>query len=135
MLYPYRLSLAKCRDPGDDADLNKLLTTNTYSTSPPSNMSSPAPLLRPPIPGGRQSSGTRTPRLGLAIPPSPSVRPVNGAAQQSARPPPPKLSLATPMGSTATPYEHNPLQKNGRPSLSLTTGQSASGGSESSAAH
>ena len=105
-------------------------------------MSSPAPLLRPPIPGGRQASGSRTPRLGLAIPLSPNARPLNSAVQMSgfppqpsARPPPPKLSLATPMGTTATPYEHTPSQKNGRPSLSLTTGQSASGGSESSAAH
>jgi mitogen-activated protein kinase kinase len=107
-------------------------------------MASPVPLLRPPIPGGRQASGARTPRLGLAIPPSPNVRPVNGLAQPSAmggRPALPKLSLATPMGSTATPYEQNGLQ-NGRPQLSLSsvtqqplTGQSASGGSESSAAH
>ncbi|KAI6251502.1 MAP kinase kinase MKK1/SSP32 [Erysiphe necator] len=31
-------------------------------------MSSPAPLLRPPIPGSRQNGGSRTPRLGLSIP-------------------------------------------------------------------
>jgi mitogen-activated protein kinase kinase len=104
-------------------------------------MSSPAPLLRPPIPGGRQSSGTRTPRLGLAIPPSPNVRPVNGGALSgvpsqvgSARPSLPKLQLATPMGSTATPYEQSSLQ-NGRPNPQPIAGQSASGGSESSAAH
>jgi mitogen-activated protein kinase kinase len=105
-------------------------------------MSSPAPLLRPPIPGGRQSSGTRTPRLGLAIPPSPNVRPVNGVGSLSgvssqggsARPSLPKLQLATPMGSTATPYEQSSLQ-NGRPNPQPITGQSASGGSESSAAH
>jgi mitogen-activated protein kinase kinase len=38
------------------------------------------------------------------------------------------------MGSAQTPYEQTPLQ-NGRPSVQTTTGQSASGGSESSAAH
>jgi mitogen-activated protein kinase kinase len=99
-------------------------------------MSSPAPLLRPPIPGSRNNSGTRTPRLGLAIPPSPNVRPVNGiSGQQSARPAPPKLSIATPMGSSATPFEHNAFQS-GHPNLQQPlTGQSASGGSESSAAH
>lgn len=97
------------------------------------------------MPGGRQSSGTRTPRLGLAIPPSPNVRPLNGPVQlsglplqQSARPSLPKLQLATPMGSTATPYEQNSLQ-NGRPQpqpyTGPYTGLSASGGSESSAAH
>ncbi|POS85191.1 kinase-like protein [Erysiphe pulchra] len=31
-------------------------------------MSSPAPLLRPPIPGSRQNGSPRTPRLGLSIP-------------------------------------------------------------------
>lgn len=107
-----------------------------HSTVVTPNMSSPAPLLRPPIPGSRQNSGTRTPRLGLAIPPSPNVRPVNGLIPQtSARPTPPKLSLATPMGSSATPYEQTALQ-NGRPHPQQPlTGQSASGGSESSAAH
>jgi len=38
------------------------------------------------------------------------------------------------MGSTATPYEQNGLQ-NGRPQPQPYTGQSASGGSESSTAH
>jgi mitogen-activated protein kinase kinase len=105
-------------------------------------MSSPAPLLRPSIPGGRQNGGTRTPRLGLAIPPSPNMRPVNNTAAisgaplqgSSARPSLPKLQLATPMGSTATPSEQSSLQ-NGRPNPQPLTGQSASGGSESSAAH
>ena len=107
-------------------------------------MSSPAPLLRPPIPGSRPG-GARTPRLGLAIPPSPSAKPVNGGPQpgalslqmpgaMSSRPSLPRLQLATPMGSSQTPYEQQPLQ-NGRPSVSINTTQSASGGSESSAAH
>jgi mitogen-activated protein kinase kinase len=106
-------------------------------------MSSPAPLLRPPIPGSR-NAGARTPRLGLAIPPPPNVKPVNGGpqpgglslqmpGQTSSRPSLPRLQLATPMGSSQIPYEQ-PLQ-NGRPSGQPQTGQSASGGSESSAAH
>lgn len=110
-------------------------------------MSSPAPLLRPPIPGSRSNGGARTPRLGLAIPPSPSAKPVDGAAaarpaglslqmpgQMAPRPSLPRLQLATPMGSSQTPYEQSGLQ-NGRPSVQATAGQSASGGSESSAAH
>jgi mitogen-activated protein kinase kinase len=126
----------------NDANPKKSSSTSFPSLDPsPPNMSSPAPLLRPPIPGGRQSSGTRTPRLGLAIPPSPNVRPLNSAVQlsglpqpQSGRPSLPKLQLATPMGSTTTPYEQHGLQ-NGRPQPQPYTGQSASGGSESSAAH
>lgn len=122
-------------------------------------MSSPAPLLRPPIPGARGGSAPRTPRLGLAIPPSPNARPANGptsnanaayqnlslntlslnptphiASQQApvGRPSLPKLQLATPLGSTSTPGS----VPNGRPGLSLAMpGASASGGSESSAAH
>ncbi|QBZ61321.1 hypothetical protein PoMZ_08270 [Pyricularia oryzae] len=90
-------------------------------------LSSPAPLLRPAIPGAR-SAGARTPRLGLAIPPSPNVKPVGGAP---GRPPLPTLHLATPMGSSVTPHEQPP----GRPSIVTQQGQSASGGSESSAAH
>lgn len=109
-------------------------------------MSSPAPLLRPPIPGGRNAGGARTPRLGLAIPPSPNAKPVNNGGpppmglslqmpgQVSSRPSLPRLQLATPMGTNATPYEQPSLQ-NGRPNISIATGQSASGGSESSAAH
>lgn len=62
-------------------------------------MASPVPLLRAPVPGGRNQSGTRTPRLGLAIPPSPSHRPVAGTNN------PPQLSLATPMGSQGAPQE------------------------------
>ncbi|CRG85820.1 mitogen-activated protein kinase kinase [Talaromyces islandicus] len=87
-------------------------------------MSSPAPLLRPPVPGARSNSGSRTPRLTLGIPPSPSMKPVNppngGDAdnnnvsgiplpQPSTRPAPPTLRLATPMLST------NASSDNGRP--------------------
>lgn len=107
--------------------------TSVPQQSSPSNvptMSSPAPLLRPALGGGRPG-GARTPRLGLAIPPSPNAKPVGGAVGAApARPQLPTLHLATPMGSTVTPYEQPP-----RPMVTLQTGQSASGGSESSAAH
>ncbi|UKZ54821.1 hypothetical protein TrVGV298_008634 [Trichoderma virens] len=90
-------------------------------------MNSPAPLLRPAIPGNR---GRAAPRLGLAIPPSPNVKPVgNLTIQPPARPPLPTLHLATPMGSQVTPYEQPARQQGIQP------GQSAGGGSESSAAH
>ncbi|KAF1350965.1 putative MAP kinase [Delphinella strobiligena] len=100
-------------------------------------MSSPAPLLRPPIPGSRNQSGSRTPKLGLAIPPSPHVRPLNPAAviDSHAMPPlqiprnaPPKLSLATPMGSRGTPQETRGAAKMKLPPLQVT-GLSASAGS------
>lgn len=90
-------------------------------------MSSPAPLLRPPVPGARNNGGPRTPRLTLGIPPSPNVKPVNPQAQDprisdiplpqaSTRPTPPQLRIATPMGSNVqqsqdiarpTPYLSN----------------------------
>ncbi|TGO27768.1 hypothetical protein BPAE_0037g00540 [Botrytis paeoniae] len=113
-------------------------TSSNLSLNSLPNMSSPAPLLRPPIPGSRQNGGARTPRLGLAIPPSPNAKPVNAPATKGltlqmpgsmpARPALPRLQLATPMGSNATPYEQS-----GRGAVA--PGQSASGGSESSAAH
>lgn len=104
-------------------------------------MSSPAPLLRPPIPGGnRSSSGTRVPRLGLAIPPSPGMKPVNGITtgnvpellqlqRPTSRPALPQLRLATPSGSNATPQERGALQ-NGRPPPQPYGGSSASGASD-----
>jgi hypothetical protein len=129
----------------NDLQLNTSIPQALPAYNP--NMSSPVPLLRPPIPGARGSGGPRVPRLGLSIPPSPNVRPLNDGMsnsgvpllssvplQRSARPTPPKLSLATPMGSTASPYDHSNLQ-NGRPNPQPNAGQSASGGSESSAAH
>ncbi|PSS18765.1 hypothetical protein M430DRAFT_101449 [Amorphotheca resinae ATCC 22711] len=104
-------------------------------------MSSPAPLLRPPIPGNRQNGGPKAPRLGLAIPPSPNAKPAHPPplslqmpSQAPSRPSLPRLQLATPMGSNQTPYEQAGLQ-NGRPTLQTNANQSASGGSESSAAH
>ncbi|KAJ6780296.1 hypothetical protein PWT90_07536 [Aphanocladium album] len=87
-------------------------------------MNSPAPFLRPAIAGSRPG-GSRTPRLGLAIPPSPSVKPVT-----QGRPPLPTMNVATPMGSQVAPYEQ-PLRLN----TCAQPGQSAGAGSESSAAH
>ncbi|PHH79114.1 hypothetical protein CDD80_5580 [Ophiocordyceps camponoti-rufipedis] len=89
------------------------------------HLSSPAPLLRPAIPGGR-NGGPRAPRLGLAIPSSPNAKPVGS---QPPRPPLPTLHLATPMGSQITPHEQVPSRSQG-----AQPGQSAGGGSESSAA-
>lgn len=108
-------------------------TANPVISAPTPNLvpqlSSPAPILRPAIPGGRP--GGRTPRLGLAIPPSLNVKAVGGQAAQPApsRPPLPTLNLATPMGSQTAPYEHHPRSQGAQP------GHSADGGSESSAAH
>lgn len=105
-------------------------------------MSSPAPLLRPPIPGANRS-GTRAPRLGLAIPPSPSQKPIAGDGgvpeipqlpqlhKPSSRPMPPQLRLATPQGSNATPQESISLP-NGRPPPQSHAGNSASGASDAS---
>lgn len=95
-------------------------------------MSSPVPLLRPPVPGGRSQSGNRTPRLTLGIPPSPSAKPVNPDAaapteiprltlatkstpKLSLATPMPKLSLATPMGSHS--YVQEAGSTNFRPSI------------------
>lgn len=85
-------------------------------------MTSPVPLLRAPVPGGRSQSGSRTPKLTLGIPPSPSQRPLTQDGQPGHEIPkfslasqggPPKLSLATPMGSLAS--------HGGPPKLSLAT--------------
>ncbi|KAL9085023.1 MAG: hypothetical protein Q9159_004928 [Coniocarpon cinnabarinum] len=101
-------------------------------------MTSPAPLLRPPVPGGsRSNSGTRAPKLGLAIPPSPSVRPVNTETKETeaprpVKPAPPSLRLATPMGSNATPREGRRAQPV-LPPLQVAP-MSTAGSSETSAA-
>ncbi|KAI0480134.1 kinase-like protein [Xylariaceae sp. FL0804] len=86
--------------------------------------SSPGPL-RPALGGAR--SGARTPRLGLAIPPSPNVKPVGNPVAGATSRPQLTVHVATPMGSTVAPYE--------QPRSTAQPGQSASGGSESSAAH
>jgi mitogen-activated protein kinase kinase len=103
------------------------------SASPIPQLPSAPPSLRPAV-GGRPG-GARTPRLGLAIPPSPNAKPVgdtNGQAPLGARARPalPTLHLATPMGSQVTPHEQPPRSQSGP-----QPGQSAGGGSESSAAH
>ncbi|KAK4983619.1 Protein kinase C signaling pathway involved MAPKK protein [Elasticomyces elasticus] len=106
-------------------------------------MASPAPLLRPPMAGSRNNSGSRVPRLGLAIPPSPHARPVNGTGVSEAvhmpplqmpRQTPPKLSLATPMGSNVTPQEGRLASRGRLPPLQIS-GLSASGGSSDESAH
>jgi mitogen-activated protein kinase kinase len=98
-------------------------------------MSSPAPLLRPAIPGARSQSGSRTPRLTLGIPPSPSGNPVTGEAQPSvpelpqlpqfrtsSRPSLPKLSLATHGSSQgASSQDSRPSSRPSAPKLSLAT--------------
>ncbi|KAL2155945.1 hypothetical protein VTH82DRAFT_687 [Thermothelomyces myriococcoides] len=98
--------------------------------NPPSQvptMPAAPPMLRPAIPGSRPARAG--PRLGLAIPPSPNAKPVNNPVAPPQRPALPTLHLATPMGSNVVPQEQaQPL----KPALGL---QSASGGSESSAAH
>lgn len=107
-------------------------------------MSSPVPLLRPPVPGGnRNNSGARTPRLGLAIPPSPSQKPVSGngavpelaplqpVSRPSSRPAPPQLRLATPMGSSSTPQD-TPGLTNGRPAPQPYVAPTATGNSDGS---
>jgi mitogen-activated protein kinase kinase len=126
-----------------NADTVKLFNTLDQDIQPSMSSPAPVPLLRPPIPGGRQNSGMKTPRLGLAIPPSPNTQPAKPAGlslqmpgQMASRPSLPRLQLATPMGSNQTPplYDQGHLQ-NGRPSTQSNANQSASGGSESSAAH
>jgi mitogen-activated protein kinase kinase len=102
-------------------------------------MSSSVPLLRPPVPGGRNNNGSpRAPKLTLGIPPSPSAKPVNGSApalmpqpapqpvphiqtqptpqpqRPSGRPAPPRLQLATPMDSQQN-VSQPALMPNGRP--------------------
>lgn len=98
-------------------------------------MSSSVPLLRPPVPGGRNNNGSpRAPKLTLGIPPSPNAKPVNGSApalvpqpvpqiqtqptpqpqRPSGRPAPPRLQLATPMGNQQD-VSQPALMPNGRP--------------------
>ncbi|KAL8980733.1 MAG: hypothetical protein Q9177_005795 [Variospora cf. flavescens] len=128
-------------------DQDKSTDASTLDHNNPDNqqtMSSPVPLLRPPVPGGsRNNSAARTPRLGLAIPPSPSQKPVSGAGsvpdlaplqpvtRPSSRPAPPQLRLATPQGSNATPQEGQGLANN-RPPPQPHAGTSASGNSDGS---
>ncbi|KAK3112386.1 Protein kinase C signaling pathway involved MAPKK protein, partial [Teratosphaeriaceae sp. CCFEE 6253] len=113
-------------------------------------MASPAPLLRPPIPGGgRSAQGHKLPRLGLAIPPSPGQRPVNSSAApplsetMSGLPPLsipgkqhlPKLSVATPMGTRQAPQEGQQPRRRGPPLVMPGGGLTPSGGSSDDSAH
>jgi mitogen-activated protein kinase kinase len=112
-------------------------------------MSSSVPLLRPPVPGGRNNSGSpRAPKLTLGIPPSPNAKPVNGTApalvpqpvpqidtqstpqpqRSSGRPAPPRLQLATPMKSQQNLHQ-SAVMPNGRPAPPpLTMNTSGLGG-------
>lgn len=100
-------------------------------------MTSPAPLLRPPVPGAHRN---KRPPLSLGIPPSPNVKPVNQAGtvigpdgqQQPSRPAPPQLRLATPMGSKSVPHDNTALY-NGRPIPQHYNGNSANGFDDSAA--
>ncbi|EKG17438.1 hypothetical protein MPH_05369 [Macrophomina phaseolina MS6] len=131
--------------PNQPASGSRPSTPQHQAQSQP-GMSTPAPLLRPPIPGARSHSSPRAPRLGLSIPPSPNARPVvNGHTvdapqmpalhppQQSlqSRPkPPPLLQLATPSGSQTAPQENGP--RRGAPLKLNIPGASASGSSDAS---
>lgn len=96
-------------------------------------MSSPVPLLRAPVPGARNQSGSGAPRLTVGIPPSPNIKPVTGEGQPPAltpemfqsgstsRPAAPKLSLATPLGTQGAPQESRPSSRPSAPKLSLAT--------------
>jgi mitogen-activated protein kinase kinase len=101
-------------------------------------MASPAPLLRPPIPGSRDTSASRTPKLGLAIPPSPNARPLNTTNSYAVAPlqipprqGPPKLSLATPMGSHGVPQETTRAARGKLPPLQITGLSTPQGGGSS----
>ena len=85
-------------------------------------MSSPAPLLKPPVPG---ASRNKPPRLTVGIPLSPNVKPVNPtgitpvpdtslAPRTSSRPAPPQLRLATPVGIQGNPNDGGSVYS-GRP--------------------
>ena len=107
------------------------------------DMTSPAPLLRPPIPGAGRQTANRPPRLGLSIPASPKQRPVNSAAAPptldtaaidplNIPPQLPKLNVAHPVGSSHPPPQTNARSKMRGPPLKIGTGQSGGGGGGSS---
>ncbi|KAM5429312.1 Protein kinase C signaling pathway involved MAPKK protein [Microsporum canis] len=87
-------------------------------------MTSPAPVLKTPVPGAHRNN--KLPSLTVGIPPSPNAKPVNqtGAAapalaplsipQKPASRAPPKLKLAT-MGTKATHHQDANALHNGRP--------------------
>ncbi|KAI9827964.1 MAG: Protein kinase C signaling pathway involved MAPKK protein [Phylliscum demangeonii] len=68
-------------------------------------MSSPAPLLRPPMPGNRTNTGHRPPRLGLSIPATangkPLANPVPIPDPSATNPALPRMQLDTPMGGSS----------------------------------
>ncbi|KAJ5217878.1 MAP kinase kinase MKK2/SSP33 [Penicillium citrinum] len=113
-----------------------------------SSSSASVPLLRPPVPGNRNNSGSpRAPKLTLGIPPSPNAKPVsdNGVSvpapqllpaqqpqqpqqqpqqpqPQSSRPALPRLQLETPMNSGQNVPQQSQPKPAGKPALlSLST--------------
>lgn len=89
------------------------------------------------MPGNRSTSGSRAPRLGLAIPPMANGKPLNNPNPEAfpnahpVRPPLPQLRLATPMGSHSTPQTSS--VPNGKPVVPLATLQTGNlGGGEGS---
>lgn len=104
-------------------------------------MTSPAPLVRPPIPGSRNNSSNsaRAPRLGLSIPASPNIRPVASTGglnpnDVSERQAPPSLTLKTPQGRTISSpaADHHKPTSRGLTPLQIGVGSSVSGSSENS---
>ncbi|RKF59960.1 MAP kinase kinase MKK1/SSP32 [Erysiphe neolycopersici] len=73
-------------------------SNSTFTNSTKPTMSSPAPLLRPPIPGSRQNGSPRAPRLGLSIPSIGAKNVNNGPKMQG-------LSLQMP-GQISKPSQH-----------------------------
>ncbi|KAL1900840.1 Protein kinase C signaling pathway involved MAPKK protein [Ceratocystis pirilliformis] len=110
--------------PADSLTVKPLMPTPPAAGPSIPNLGVGPPMLRPALGGAR--SANRTPRLGLSIPTPPSAKPVNAPGS---RPVLPTLKVATPQGSKTTPYEQPPRLATNQ------LNQSASGGSESSAAH
>ncbi|KAI1006627.1 Mitogen-activated protein kinase kinae [Podosphaera aphanis] len=126
--------------PNSDPNPPARLTSNPIAKVNPI-MSTPAPLIRPPIPGSRQNGGARIPRLGLSIPPSPNVRPHNTDAKPQGlslevpgklqtRTSQPQLRIAPPMGPSHTVIEQKPYLQGERQSNIKASARSESFGSE-----
>ncbi|RKF71240.1 MAP kinase kinase MKK1/SSP32 [Golovinomyces cichoracearum] len=125
------------------ADNIYLQTSNPVNLTNP-NMSSPAPLIHPPIPGNRQKNNHKIPRLGLSIPPSPAVKILNNGPKskglslqmpgQSSRPAQPPLQMSTPNKGGHVPCEQ-PFILSHRHGSHITSGQSVSSQNEHSDNH
>lgn len=117
-------------------EVHNLSTATKAAMADISDTSSPAPLVRPPIPGSRATG--KAPRLGLAIPPSAQQKSLNSVAAPPEplkipdRPRAPTLSLATPSGTSQIPQESTQTTKRRGPPLQMP---SASGGSSDESAN